>query len=129
MVQAVSQHTRSGPATINEIIDQRRRESMFTKASLVLMLALLVAILVNQRSQQVVQAQRPIEYKAVPTNFWVTPDGKGAAPGARHSKYVTTQGALDEYGKDGWQLVTHSYLPVGTNRGDPREQQLIFMRK
>ena len=102
---------------------------MLTKASLVLIVALLVAILVNQRSQQVVQAQRPIEYKAVPTNFWVTPDGKGAAPGARQSKYITTQGALDEYGKDGWQLVTQSYLPVGTNRGDPREQQLIFMRK
>ena len=65
---------------------------MFTKASLVLIVALLVAILVNQRSQQVVQAQGPIEYKAVPTNVWVTPYGKGAAPGARHSKYVTNPG-------------------------------------
>ena len=38
---------------------------MFTKASLVLIVALLVAILVNQRSQGVVQAQGSIEYRLV----------------------------------------------------------------
>jgi hypothetical protein len=70
-------------ALINAIIDQRRRESMFTKASLALIVTLPVAILVNQRSQQVVQAQRAIEYKVVVTGDLVTPDGKPALPGAR----------------------------------------------
>ena len=40
---------------------------MFTKASLVLTGALLVGILVNHRSQGVVQAQASIEYRAVLT--------------------------------------------------------------
>jgi hypothetical protein len=48
---------------------------MFTKASLVLIVALLIAILVNQRSQRVVQAQAPIEYKAVLTEIQVPFDG------------------------------------------------------
>jgi hypothetical protein len=98
---------------------------MFTKASLVLIVALLVAILVNQRSQQVVQAQGPIEYKVVDTGIYVTPDGKTASPSATGAKYLNTQDALDEYGKAGWQLVTHSYVP--SNRvGNKRP---IFMRK
>jgi hypothetical protein len=58
-----SQH----PRGINAIIYQRRKESMFTKASLVLTGALLVGILVNHRSQGVVQAQASIEYRAVLT--------------------------------------------------------------
>jgi hypothetical protein len=96
---------------------------MFTKASLVLIVVLLVAILVNQRSQgvqaQAVQAQ--IEYKVVDTGYFVTPDGKQANPGEKGAKLLTTKDALDEYGKAGWQLVTQSYINTG--------EHLIFMRK
>jgi hypothetical protein len=109
--------------TINAIIDQRSRESMFTKASLVLIVALLIAILVNQRSQRVVQAQARIEYKAVLTEIQIPFDG---IAGRRNAKLYTTQGALDEYGKAGWQLVTQSYVH---DSGQPSEQQLIFVRK
>ena len=110
---------------------------MFTKASLVMIVALLVAILVNQRSQQVVHAQAQIEYKVVDTGILVTPDGKPAEPiplglservAARGLKYLTAQDALDEYGKAGWQLVTHAYVPERATGGALREQ-LIFMRK
>ena len=59
---------------------------MFTKACLLSIVALLTAILINQRSQQVVHAQATIEYKDV-----------GA---------YSTQGVLNEYGKNGWQLVS-----------------------
>jgi hypothetical protein len=98
---------------------------MFTKASLVLIVALLIAILVNQRSQAVVKAQAPIEYKAVFTEIQVTSDG---IAGRRNAKLYTTQDALDEHGKAGWQLVTQSYVPQnnGTYSG---QQQLIFVRK
>jgi len=75
---------------------------MFTKASLVLILALLVAILVNQRSQGVVQAQpvqAQIEYKVVDTGNLVTPNGKPPGPADRGGKILTAQDALDEYGK------------------------------
>ena len=84
---------------------------MFTKASLVLIVALLVAILVNQRSQQVVQAQGPIEYKVVDL---------------LNTQRMTTRGAqnaLDDYGKAGWQLVTQYYFP------NSMSERLIFMRK
>ena len=40
---------------------------MFTKACLVSIVALLMAILINQRSRNVVHAQTRIEYKAVAT--------------------------------------------------------------
>ena len=97
---------------------------MFTKASLVLIAALLIAILMNQRSQQVVHAQGSIEYKVVDTPIYVTPDGKPSVPRVREAKCcINLQDALDEYGKAGWQLVTHSYAP---NSSDER---LIFMRK
>jgi len=104
---------------------------MFAKASLVLIVALLIAILMNQRSQEVVHAQDPIEYKVVDTGILVTSDGKPAGPNlgpvaARGAKILTTQDALDEYGKDGWQLVTQSYM-LGT--GNPGNENLIFMRK
>ena len=99
---------------------------MFTKASLILIVALLIAILVNQRSQGVVQAQAPIEYKAVLTEIQVPFDG---IAGRRNAKLYTTQDALDEYGKDGWKLVTQSYVPDSANGGHPVEQQLIFVRK
>jgi hypothetical protein len=95
---------------------------MFTKASFVLIVALLIAILMNLRSQQVVQAQGAIEYKVVVTGDLVTPDGKPALPGARDAHFVTAQEVLDEYGKAGWQLVTHSFFPSSRD-------QLIFMRK
>ena len=98
---------------------------MFTKVSLVLIAAVLIAILMNQRSQQVVQAQGPIEYKAVRTNVSV---GKEGIAGVRDSKYFSTQDALDEYGKAGWQLVTQSYVPEH-NGSYSSEQLLIFMRK
>jgi hypothetical protein len=99
---------------------------MFTKASLVLIVVLLVAILVNQRSQ-VVQAQAQIEYKVVNTGILVTPDGKEARyPGAIGVKVLTIQDALDEYGKAGWQLVTQSYI---SGTGNPGNEHLIFMRK
>ena len=98
---------------------------MFTKASLVLIVALLIAILMNQRSQQVVHAQGSIEYKAVRTNVSV---GKEGIAGTRDSKYLSTQDALDEYGKAGWQLVTQSYVPQH-NSNYSSEQLLIFMRK
>jgi len=101
---------------------------MFTKASLVLIVALLVAILVNQRSQEVVQAQAPIEYKAVLTEIQVPFDG---IAGRRNSKSYTTQDALDEYGKAGWQLVTQSYVPSNSHPANvySGQQLLIFMRK
>jgi hypothetical protein len=39
-------------------------------------------------------------------------DRKAASyPGARGAKVLTSQDALDEYGKAGWQLVTQSYAP------------------
>jgi hypothetical protein len=98
---------------------------MFTKVSLVLIVALLVAILMNQRSQQVVRAQGAIEYKVVDTGIYVTPDGKAATPSAIGAKYLNTQDALDDYGKAGWQLVTHSYAP--SNRVE--DERLIVMRK
>jgi hypothetical protein len=59
---------------------------MFTKASLVLIVALLVAILVNQRSQGVVQAQAQIEYKVVDHGILVTPDGKPASFSSTRSR-------------------------------------------
>ena len=97
---------------------------MFTKASLVLIVALLVAILVNQRSQQVVHAQGSIEYKVVDPPIYVTPDGKLSVPRVREAKCcINLQDALDGYGKVGWQLVTHSYVPNSTS------ERLIFMRR
>ena len=101
---------------------------MFTKASLVLIVALLVAILVNQRSQgvvqaQAVQAQAQIEYKVVDTPTFVTPDGKPHGPADRGAKVLTTQDVLDEYGKAGWQLVTQSNIPDSPTYNE----QLIFM--
>lgn len=83
--------------------------------------ALLVAILVNQRSQQVVHAQGSIEYKVVDTPNYVTPDGKVANPSTTGAKYLTTQDALDEYGKAGWQLVTESF-----HRGWQRGQRTPY---
>ena len=102
---------------------------MFAKASLVLIVALLIGILVNQRSHGVVQAQAQIEYKVVDTPTFVTPDGKPAGPAVRGAKYLTTQNALDAHGKAGWQLVTQSYVPDRASGGHPGGQQLIFMRK
>jgi hypothetical protein len=64
---------------------------MFTKASFVLIVALLVAILVNQRSPGVLQAQGPIEYKVVDPGYFVTPDGKPAVTEARRSLLPRTR--------------------------------------
>ena len=86
---------------------------MFTKACLVSIVALLAAMLITQRSQEVVRAQTRIEYKAVETE-------------SASDKYYGTQDALNDYSKNGWVLVTASYdhLKDGTRAG-----LLIFMRK
>ena len=62
-------------------------------------MALLIGILVNQRSHGVVQAQAQIEYKVVDTGNLVTPNGKPPGPADRGGKILTAQDALDEYGK------------------------------
>ena len=94
---------------------------------MVLIVAVLLAILANQRSQGVVQAQAPIEYKAVLTEIQVASDG---IAGRRNTQLYTTQDALDEYGKAGWQLVTQSYVaPNNSGTGYSGQQLLIFMRK
>lgn len=64
---------------------------------MVTLVAVLLAILANQRSQGVVQPR--IEYKVVDTGY------------LRGAKVLTTQDALDEYGKAVWQLVTQSLRP------------------
>jgi hypothetical protein len=83
---------------------------MFTRASLVLIMALLIAILMNQRSQKLAQAQGRIEYNVVDTGS------------------LNIQDALNEYGKAGWQLITHAYVPEHSS-GGALSEQLIFIRK
>jgi hypothetical protein len=97
---------------------------MFTKLCLVSIVALLVAMLLSQRSLEVVRAQAGIEYKAVQVEVFLTPDGQTTTGGV-NAKYYTTQDALNEYGKSGWQLVTASY----DHETGPRSGQLIFMKK
>jgi hypothetical protein len=97
---------------------------MFTKACLVSIMALLMAILMNQRSQEVVHAQPRIVYKAVEVEVFLTPDGK-VVGGGENAKYFSTQNALDEYAKNGWELVTAVY----DHQDGPRRGHLIFMRK
>jgi hypothetical protein len=98
---------------------------MFTKVCLISILALLVALLINQHSQDVVHAQAPIEYKAVQVEISIGRDWRDSLIGA-NPKYYSTQDALNEYGKNGWQLVTASYY---NNRNGERIGQLIFLRK
>ena len=47
-------------------------------------------------------------------------------PSAVGAKYLNLQHALHEYGKAGWQLVTHSFFP---NRTGGYSVRLIFMSK
>jgi Domain of unknown function (DUF4177) len=82
---------------------------MFTRASLVMIMALQL-ILMNQRSQKLAQAQGRIEYNVVDTGS------------------LNIQDALNEYGKAGWQLITHAYVPERSS-GGALSEQLIFIRK
>ena len=99
---------------------------MFQRTCLVLTVLLLAAILVSQRPPQGVHAQAGFEYKVVNAEIFLTPDGREVS-GGQNVKYYSTQDALNEYGKSGWQLVTAVY----ENRLDntPRVLHLIFMKK
>lgn len=97
---------------------------MFTKACLVVIAALLTAILLTQRPQEVAHAQGRIEYKFVRTDVFLTPDGKEVS-GGENVRYFRTQDALNEYGKDGWQLVSASYVAEGSHTVG----YVIFMKK
>ena len=99
---------------------------MFTKACLISIVALLTLILLNQRSPIAVHAQTPVQYKLVETNVFLTRDGKRVAGGdARDVRYFSTQDALNQYGNEGWQLVTAAYHDEG---GIP-SGFLIFTKK
>jgi hypothetical protein len=56
-------------------------------------------------------SQARIEYKLVETEL------------SLNGKYFSTQDVLDQYGKDGWELVAAYY------DGSHRRGRLIFMRK
>ena len=96
---------------------------MFFKICLVLIVGLLAATLMNQRSQNAVHAQAAIEYKVVEVEIYVT-DEKSAFK--RGTKLYSTQEALDEYSKAGWELVTASYEIDNNNN---RRGRLIFKRR
>jgi Domain of unknown function (DUF4177) len=97
---------------------------MFTKACLVVIAGLLTAILVTQRPQEVAHAQGRIEYKFVRTEVFLALDGKEVS-GGENVRYFRTQDALNEYAKEGWQLVSASYAAEnGRNVG-----YVIFMKK
>ena len=100
---------------------------MFTKACLVLIAGLLTAILVTRRPQEVAHAQGRIEYKLVRTEVYLTPDGQEVS-GGENVRYFRTQDALNEYAKDGWQLVTASYV-AEANSAPRTVGHLIFMKK
>jgi len=100
---------------------------MFQKACLVLIIVLLTALLMSQRSQQGVHAQTGPEYRVVNAEIYVGPDGKEVA-GGENAKFYGTQDALNQYGKNGWELVTAFYdLHFQTN--NTRELHLIFMKR
>jgi hypothetical protein len=99
---------------------------MFQKACLVSIVALLIAILMNQRSAQMAYAQAGIEYKVVNAEVFLTPDGKESS-GGRDVRYFRAQDALNEYGKNGWQLVT-AFYDLQSDRS-LRPLHLIFIRK
>jgi hypothetical protein len=101
---------------------------MFQKACLVLIVVLLTAILLSQRSPQGVHAQIGIDYKVVNAELFHTPDGK-EVQGGPNATYYSTQDALNEYGKNGWQLVTAFYENHNVNDTTPRVLHLIFMKR
>lgn len=97
---------------------------MSVRVGLVSTVAFLIGMLTAQRAQHIVLAQPRIEYKAVETEVFLTPDGQ-VVSGGENVKYFSTQAALDQYSKDGWELVTASYdRDGGILRG-----LLIFKRK
>jgi hypothetical protein len=97
---------------------------VFIKACLVSIIVLLAAILMTQRAEKVVHAQGHIEYKVVDVEVDVPADWKSTLSGG-DTKYITTQDALNEYGKNGWQLVSANYWL----QGGYRSGRLIFTRK
>jgi hypothetical protein len=101
---------------------------MFTKACLVSIVILLTAILTHRLSQEVAHAQARTEYKFVETEVFLTSEGK-VGSGGQNVKYFSTQDALNEYGKNGWQLVTASFEDVNITNGGPGRGHLIFVRK
>jgi Domain of unknown function (DUF4177) len=81
-------------------------------------------VLVEMRLNQVAHAQPHVEYKVVPVEMFIAPDGKQVG-GGRDARYYSTQIALDQHAKDGWELVTASYdYSSGVRRG-----QLIFVKR
>jgi len=104
---------------------------MFTKVCFVLVAALLATLLVANRPSEVAHAQRRIEYKFVRTEVFLTADGKEATSGGENIRFYRTQDALNEYAKNGWELVTASYVMdvMGGNSAPRAVGQLIFMKK
>ena len=101
---------------------------MFTKACLVSIVILLMAIFTNRLSQEVAHAQARAEYKYVETEVYLTSEGK-VVSGGQDVKYFSTQDALNEYGKNGWQLVTASFEDFNVNYGPHGRGHLVFVRK
>jgi hypothetical protein len=101
---------------------------MFQKTCLVAIVVLLTAILMSQRSTQRVHAQAGMEYKVVNAELFHTPDGK-EVEGGPNVTYYSTQDALNEYGKNGWQLVTAFYENHFPQGSQPRVLHLIFMKR
>ena len=100
---------------------------MFQKVCLALIVTLLTAILMNQRSQQTVHAQTGIDYKVVNAEVFLTSDGKEVS-GGQNVRYYSTQDALNEYGKNGWVLITAFYENHQDNPG-ARVLHLVFMKR
>jgi hypothetical protein len=65
-----------------------------------------------------------IEYKVVDVDVLVTADWKNTLSGEK-VKYLSTQDALNEYGKNGWELISASYW----HENNQRTGRLIFGRK
>jgi Domain of unknown function (DUF4177) len=99
---------------------------VFQKVCLLSIVALLTAMLIDQRSEKVVLAQPGIEYKVVNAELFLDADGKRVS-GGQNARYFTIQDALNEYGKNGWELITAFYDSHFENT--PRELRLIFMKK
>ena len=92
---------------------------MSIKVCLLSIVAFLIGVLTTQRAQQIVHAQARIEYKVVQTEVSIS-DGGGPVFG--RFKFFSTQDALDQYSKEGWELVTAFYDRNGHGR-------LILRRK
>jgi hypothetical protein len=87
-------------------------------------MVVLTAILMTQRSEKIVHAQGSIEYKVVDVDVNVTADWKTTLSEPK-VKYLSTQDVLNEYGKNGWELISASYW----RENNQRTGRLIFGRK